>query len=1426
MSRIASGLFSACFLVLCLLSCQASASDALPTDSNYYLYKTITKADGLSQLSVFDIKKDQDGFYWLATAGGLYRFDGIRLQKVDTAESNSDSSASHLIRNLSVDTQGRLWIGTQKGLFMKPLADSQTSAIPDFSNQIIWSTFQWSSNEVMVATQDNLWLYNLQTGKKTLQAKIGRVKATNRFQSHFYAGTFSDGIYYGNTSLSDLKHSEQFGKKINRIKIINNTLFIGSDLGLFKSDPNLTRSQLIYSGSVNDFSMDKDSFIISGDDGVIIKKQDNSTSLYSGKAWSIKTEDNLIVVATNSEGLKLFQRNSPSIENIYFPFLKTKSYIAYISHLNDHLYLVDEKKEVYDYNLDNHELNQLPEIIAEASFSSSDSILFSKKDGADILDSDGRYVEIKNIGHILKADKLESWYLLDDKKNITSIKNGVATSKINVESCNFGYANFIKVTKDNIYIGGETGLCIYNIQSGVLHKASDKWIKSSISRGSSVLFITRDGQLLNSKGEDVFNLKLDRGEDSYSSSLARKDNSDYLLLSTSKGIRVYKNPFLSPELVDVFDSRYKILEEYVAGATTSISEKGIVYFGGIGGITKVNINKLQPVASSGKLLISDFKVYNKSQPDYYDEITKNHALTLANYQYPLTLSISLLDYSFPNKAKIQYQLSSYGENWYDVDSSHSVTLSKLDSGLHTIVFRAIDNSVIVATSPFYDVVILPPWWRSNVAFFLYSLLILAIAIHITSIIKVRRQQHAKLIESEERLKLALWGSGDELWDWDIKSGNIYRSNIWNDFLLPEDGFRSKDNQSNIYPKDLERVKSTLQACLSGEKEEFEVAYRVHDKAMNWVWVLDRGRVVEHDDNGLPGRMTGTLKNISHLKKTEEMLKLLATSFKNISDAICIVDQDFVILDINDSFTTITGQRREEAVGQTWNFSLYNDSFIEQVKQTLDRAGRWHDEIEAKRKNGVIYPIEITIDKVFDEEKDSYNFVAVFSDISERKEKEKELERLTNTDTLTGLPNRSFFMSTLDRQVRKGQHFALLLLDLNNFKQINDSLGHQLGDLLLIEVAERLQKAMQSNHTLYRLGGDEFAVIIDSFNKLDDLTRLSAELHQQLLTPFNLLGEELTMSCAIGAVLYPDDGLSPEHLLRNADAAMYHAKHEGSETCQFFSSSMNEQASARLAIENRIRKALREDLFNVYYQPKVETSTGRCTGAEALLRLPDGKGGFISPAEFIPIAEESGLILDVGNWVLEASCRQVKVWHEQGIFPGRIAINLSARQFRHSDLVAQIDKVLAETQLPAHILEMEITESTMMEDPIRAIAVMERLRSRNITLAMDDFGTGYSSLSNLRQFPVTSVKIDRAFVKDLTSDQGAKNLTGAIISLADSLALHVVAEGVETAEQLAILKDLNCPTCQGFLFGRPVPAREFEELVTKNGGMLGPENTNN
>ncbi|WKE64175.1 EAL domain-containing protein [Gallaecimonas kandeliae] len=1404
-------------LALCVFNMpQAWSSTSSPPA--FYTYKKVSKEDSLPQVTVFDIAKDNEGFFWLATAGGLSRYDGSNITNY-LPGSELFPLQSAFIRNITVDKSGKIWVGTQGGLLKKEKDRSVFTIVNAFKGKTIWSVTPISDKEILVGTTEMLYLYFPEKEKIESHYPLAQVKSVEPYKSEYLIGTYADGFFTATNHWSNFQNTKEFGSNINKIKTTTDGYFVASEGGFYFSNKNGTHR--LSKQKTHDFLQEGDgSYVLATDNGTFVLQDSKEILLQSGKSWSLFKDGSDLYIGTHTSGLFVLKQIKPGVMN-HILDNTDGYYIKSLANVGNLLFFLDNNG-YHSQNLQTGDITDLDDSGVIRIFPGDNGFLAITKAGF-YLFRDGKITE-KYVKDDINFAKFDSgyWLLSDKNNNIYKIINSKLISISSLEKCNPGYINSVNLTSENIYVAGAEGLCRKNLKSGFEDKIDGNWTKRIHNYKDAIYAVQKDGSLLDIKSKGSFKIKLKPGEEIYSSELITRPVGDIFLVVTSLGFRFYE---IGKNLLDLnryalIDSRYNGLQEYTSTAIT-VLDQDTVLLGGTGGYTQVWLPALQKDNLSGTLTISDLKIFGDERFDLLDKLNQDREITVPYHAYPLSIGLSFVNTPFPDRAEIEYQLSSFDNHWYELDSSNKLVLSKMESGSHHLIFRAVDNGQVIAQSDPIIIQVLPPWWRSNIAIGFYAFLLFFIAAHISSIVRTRRRQHAKIVKSEERLKLALWGSGDELWDWDIEKGNIYRSNIWDSLQLPDDGVRSLDNRNNIYPKDLPRVTSVLNACFSGEQDEFEIAYRVKGKDEDWIWLLDRGRVVEYNEKGAPIRMTGTIKNISKLKKTEEMLKLLAQSFRNISDAICITSPDFVIQEINESFTRITGLSRDEAIGKPWNFSLYSDSFLEQIKTTLDKSGRWHDELEAKRKDGDYYPIEITIDRVMDEEKDSYHFVAVFSDISERKEKERELERLTNTDPLTSLPNRSFFMTTLATLVRRKQPFALLVLDLNNFKQVNDSLGHQYGDQLLIEIADRLQYVLGTNHALYRLGGDEFAIIIDNLGKLEEVTRLSGLLHRQLFAPFYLRGEEINMTSAIGAVLYPEDGDNPENLLRNADAAMYHAKHVGGDICQFFSSTMNEQAHARLALENRVRKGLRENLFEVFYQPKADTFSGQCKGAEALLRLPDGKGGYISPADFIPIAEESGLILDLGAWVLNASCQQVKKWYDHGLFPGRIAINLSARQFRQQDLVARIDEVLENCGLPPHMLELEITEGAMMEDPIRAIAVMERLRERGITLAMDDFGTGYSSLSHLRQFPVTSVKIDRSFVKDLTVDSSARSLTAAIISLAKNMELHVVAEGVETEEQLLALRNLNCPVCQGFLFGKPMAAMDFEQLLIKRGGKLGP-----
>ena len=559
-------------------------------------------------------------------------------------------------------------------------------------------------------------------------------------------------------------------------------------------------------------------------------------------------------------------------------------------------------------------------------------------------------------------------------------------------------------------------------------------------------------------------------------------------------------------------------------------------------------------------------------------------------------------------------------------------------------------------------------------------------------------------------------------------------------------------------------------------------------------------------------MTGTLKDISQIKKAEERLKLFARCIQNISDAVIIYDRQFIAVDINKAFQRITGANRKQSIGRTLTFNQYPNSFTQNIKEHLVSKGSWHGEVENIRADGSSYLTDLNIDIIHDENNKISHFVGVFSDITKRKETEAELRKLASSDTLTGLPNRSYFQATQARLVKRNINHALLVFDLDNFKKINDSMGHQVGDAILCQVAKRMLTLGRKQDTVYRLGGDEFSIIIENTNDIHTITSLAKEILRTVALPFKIKNQEIVLYSSIGIVLSPEDGNSSHELLKNADTAMYHAKGSGGNKYQFFSDSMNKEAVKRLQIESLIRHGLKDDSFSVYYQPKIEISTGKIAGMEALVRFETASKGIISPVVFIPVSEETGQIIDIGEIVLRKACFATKKWVDAGLFDGRVAVNLSAVQFTQANLVSQIANILRESKLPAKHLELEITEGTVMNSPQEAIDTMLQIRALGIHLSLDDFGTGYSSLAYLKKFPLNTLKIDKAFVDDIEESEQGRNMVATIVTIAHNLGMDVVAEGVETNQQLRFLSGLRCEQLQGYLYSKPLATEHFQKYL--------------
>lgn len=566
-------------------------------------------------------------------------------------------------------------------------------------------------------------------------------------------------------------------------------------------------------------------------------------------------------------------------------------------------------------------------------------------------------------------------------------------------------------------------------------------------------------------------------------------------------------------------------------------------------------------------------------------------------------------------------------------------------------------------------------------------------------------------------------------------------------------------------------------------------------------------------------LDGVVMDVSERREAEEQLRLAATVFQNTQDGVLIADTQPRIIAVNEAYQEITGYTQAEALGQNPGIlqsGRHDRPFYQSMWASIHQTGHWQGEIWNRRKNGETYPQWTTISAVRNDQGAVTNYVGVFTDISQLKQTEARLERLAHYDPLTDLPNRLLLLSrmehALDGAHRKNEQVALLLIDLDRFKDVNDSLGHPAGDELLQKVVERMRKRLRDEDTLARLGGDEFVILLERLTNPQDAGRVAQEIIDTLVEFFRLdSGAEVFISASIGISLYPDHGNTPSELTQHADAALYLAKGQGRHTYRYYTESLTRASQQRLSMESRLRRALERKELLVYYQPQLEIATGRIVGAEALVRWLDPEEGMIMPDRFIHIAEESGLIIPLGEYVLRAACHQAREWAANGFGNLRVAVNLSPRQFVHADLVGQIRAVLHETGFDPHYLELELTESALMSEGNDAAMLLNQLKAMGVRLAIDDFGTGYSSLSYLRHFPVDTLKIDKSFVRDIPDQQDDMEIATAIIQLAHILGFTVLAEGVETEGQLDFLRKQGCDLFQGYLFSKPVSAETFAKL---------------
>jgi diguanylate cyclase (GGDEF)-like protein/PAS domain S-box-containing protein len=683
----------------------------------------------------------------------------------------------------------------------------------------------------------------------------------------------------------------------------------------------------------------------------------------------------------------------------------------------------------------------------------------------------------------------------------------------------------------------------------------------------------------------------------------------------------------------------------------------------------------------------------------------------------------------------------------------------------------------------------------------------------------------RLQRSEELLRETqeLAGVGSYLLD--ISTG-IWESSIVLDRLLgiSETYDRTIEGWSAvIHPDDRSKMVDFFRVGGQGKDEVFDMEYRIiriNDQAERWMHGLGK---IEFDNRGRPRKMLGTIQDITVSKLAEENLRISATIFES-QEGMLITDDKGCILKVNHAFRAITGYTEDEVIGKNpriLHSGRHEADFYIKMWQTIQRRGFWEGEIWNKRKNGEVYPERLIITAVKNANGVTTNFVGTLTDITLSRAASDEIEHLAYFDILTRLPNRRLLLDRLSQasisSARSGRQGALIFIDLDNFKMLNDSLGHDIGDMLLQQVALRLESCIRDGDTVARLGGDEFVVMLENLSeRASEAAKQAETIGNKILDSLNgtylITSHEHHNSPSIGITLFCGKEQNIEELLKQADIAMYQAKKFGRNRICFFDQHMQDTVNVRVALERDLRKAHEYGYLQLHYQVQVN-DFGKPLGAEALIRWSHPERGLINPSLFIPLAEESGLILPIGQWVLDTACAQLKVWEKDTLTSGLVlAVNVSAKQFRQPGFVAQVHSAMQKHAIKPNLLKLELTESMLFENIEATILTMHELRSVGIKFAMDDFGTGYSSLQYIKRLPLDQLKIDSSFVREIETDGSDRAIVRAIILMAQSLKLDVIAEGVETNEQQQILLDMGCQSFQGYLFSKPVPIGQLEVLL--------------
>lgn len=1343
------------------------------------------------QQALYVVTSQEIGRYSIADNRYQVLFDSSSIQKIkNTSNQITSSSVSYLIDQSiiysTIDNSKALVPAKYSGKLIKGvikdeeyyfLAEEQVvrlnkkqiwesvMTIPKFDKEVVTDIALDSKNRLWISTNNNgvfaasltnKMIEHYNNNNSTLSDdRVKRLYISS--DSLLWVGTYAEGILSFDM-LGQLfgfhypEAPEQAG--FNNVRAIiddNNNLLIGANDGLVKLDKRSKKrlATVPMSGIMAFAKKDESSIWVGARDGLYLYNTIQST--------------------LNKVDLVLSDTDNKLLDD-------TKIFIRSLSQFKHYLIIATNEQGLLIYNNLTEKIEQQIYIDEESS-----GIVNSQNTGES---SNTLTQQPTMLIRVLVDDDDRLWIGTLKSLWLTKLhieNDGVVLNDLNKLIDNTIIRDIVQVTSNEFYVGTHSGLAQVKVKSLNLQ-------------------------------DIIFYSKKDGLADSTIYSVSLLDNR-YLWLSTNRGLSVLQ---LNDKVFINYDNVNSLGQLEFNGAAKLQAKDGL-YFGGVRGITW-----LSEMGSSESIIKPVWITRlgfgeNFSKTIYFPE-GKQY---FHNDENVINLSFSSSHLSPNVNAVFRYKLNE--QPWVHISGSDDVVLAGLEPDSYTFELQAkIDGGDWQSASNKLELVIMPSVYQTLWAKIIYALLVVAF-LSIIAYQEVRRRRLRKLAfervkSSEDRLKMALTASEQGLWDWIKAQDKVFRFNVKHLFSDKTNSSRFDFIDDVIHEKDKDSVQQERKRFLR-EKDEFDVQYRVMTDSGRWRWIHDKGKVIEYDKSGEIIRATGTYTDITHLKRAQLESVLSNEIIRSMTEAVVVLDKDREVTFVNPAFCRITGYSLDD-VKQSNLDSLrsekHSSEFYRKLWRDIESKGTWFGEFwmcNRKRKNILCSLEAFHID---DDELEEHLSVLIFSNITEKRMAEEKLSYLARYDSLTGLPNRNLFSDRLQHAIalaRRHEHkIAVMFIDLDGFKKVNDSFGHQVGDHLLKKAAEIISACIRSEDTLARLSGDEFLLIIEEYESEQQLSVVADKILELLEQPIDLGQTQVVISCSIGISQFPKDSDDAESLMKYSDTAMYYAKNQGKGAYYFYQDEMHSNLIHRLNIEQYLRDAVKNDEFLVLFQPIVDVQTQSIVSAEALIRWHNSVLGEVYPSDFIPLAEETGYIIEIGRFVIETVCKELSGFNNSNI---TIAVNVSVRQLMHEGFVSSIRKCLDKYKIVPSQLKIEITESLLMTNASQTSEVIKQLKEIGLTISVDDFGTGYSSLSYLKRFYIDELKIDKEFISDIIDTSTEEKVVNAIMALAKSLGMKVVAEGVETEVQLNYLRSHECDYAQGYYFSRPCELSTFKALLKNN-----------